>query len=478
MKKVKGQEAKRLRDKTPFRLFAFSPFYLFIYYLFFVVICNLAFWHCTSWADDETGLLYGLPVRGPETGLHGYFRTRYRFRSLADGETDNDFYQYLNLRFGDERKDKITANLYGTLRENFEKEGGSFASIDDTYQKTLTGRLYELYADIKDVGIIDKTRIGRQYLYDVEPLHFDGVKLVFENIPFTQKIGGRVRFTAYGGVPVHLFESQPDGDFIAGAASEVIPIDGTRLRLDYIHVNDNNKTVGNHEDNLYVLSAWQYVAEWWDIFGRYSLINGQGRDARIRSVWSFPEIDLDIRFSFFRQLKTLDDFSIEFDEYSFLMGSYFAFSQYTFDVYKGLGKYLGIDIGASIRDMDDNDREGSFNHEFNRYYVTLLTHDYPFKGTSFSITGEEDRTSDDIVRTFGVDARQKFDKGLSFGIGTYYALYKFDFLTETERDNVRTVYSNMKWKLSKRWEVSVDYEVEFFDAETYHIVDTSLKFIF
>ncbi|HHT9124265.1 MAG TPA: hypothetical protein ACFYD6_00435 [Candidatus Brocadiia bacterium] len=432
----------------------------------------IAFWQGTSVGQDiypalqdETNLL---------SNLHGYIRTRHRFRSLAGNGTDNDFYQYLNLRLGDERKDKLTANLYGTLRENLEKERGVFASIDDTYQKTLTGRLYELYADIRDVGIIDTTRIGRQYLYDVEPLHFDGAKLDFKEL----SAQGGLRFIAYGGVPVHLFESQPDGDFIAGAASEVKPLDGTRVRLDYIHVNDDNKTIGNHEDNLYVLSAWQYVAQWWDVFGRYSLINGEGRDAQVRSIWSFPDIDLDVRFSYFRQLKTLNDFSIEFDEYFFLLGSYFAFSQYTFDVYKGIGKYLGVDLGVSIRDMDNNGREGAFNHEFNRYYATLLTYDYPFKGTSFSITGEEDHTSNDTVRTFGVDAKQALNKRLSFGIGTYYALYKFDFLTDTEHDNVRTVYSNMKWKLSKRWEAAVDYEVEFFDAKTYHSVDTSLKFIF
>ncbi|MGR3310265.1 MAG: hypothetical protein ACUZ77_05755 [Candidatus Brocadiales bacterium] len=457
--------------------------------LFLIVLCNLAFWPGSAEgiasaannyvAEDETRR--PTSVSDFLSNLHGYVRTRHRFRSLDDNGTDNDFYQYLNLRFGDERKDRITANLYGTLRENYEKERGVFASIDDTYKKTLTGRLYELYADIKDVGIIDNTRIGRQYIHDVESLHFDGIKLSFNDLfPGVKSQRGiqRVRFTAYGGVPVHLFESQPDGDFIAGAASEIIPRDGTRVRLDYIHVNDHNKTIGNHEDNLYVLSAWQYMAEWWDIFGRYSLINGNGRDAQVRSVWNFSDIDLDIKFSFFRQLKTLNDFSIEFDEYFFLMGSYFAFSQYKFDVYKGLGKYLGIDLGLSIRDMDNNGREGAFNHEFNRYYGTLLINDYPFKGTSFSFTGEEDHTSTDKVRTFGVDARQAFNKRLSFGIGTYYTLYKFDFRTKTERDNVRTVYTNIKWNLLKRWKVVFGYEVEFLDSETFHTVDTSLKFTF
>ncbi|HLG31146.1 MAG TPA: hypothetical protein VI387_13135, partial [Candidatus Brocadiales bacterium] len=161
-------------------------------------LLSFAFWHGTSVAEDETSLL---------SNLHGYVRTKYRFRSLEGNGTDNDFYQYLNLHLGDERKDRLTANLYGTLRENFEKERGVFASIDDTYQKTLTGRLYELYANVKNVGMIDNTRIGRQYLYDVEPLHFDGVKLDFKGL---SALGG-LRFIAYGGVPVHLFESQPDG---------------------------------------------------------------------------------------------------------------------------------------------------------------------------------------------------------------------------------------------------------------------------
>lgn len=459
-----------------------------------VIILSPAVWRCaaaqTTYRNDAEGARGAIPV----DKFSGDISMRFKGRHKEGGDgSDVDIYESLRLNYGSSRSDKMSGFLFGSLREDIDDPGSVFRSIDDTYDKTIHGRLYELYGHVRDVGVVEDVRVGRQYLNDVEDLHFDGVHVGFR--PFKG-----VRMASYGGIPVHLFESSSDGDWIAGASAEYKPVDGSAIRLDYISSNDDGKGSADSHDNLVVLSAWHRVRPWWNMYARYSRLDSLSRDVRIRSSWNFTDINLDVQLSYYKQAQLLDEFTIEFDEFVPLLNGYEPYDQYTVDVYKGMGANMGISLGVSLRELKDESGEGAFNHDYERYYVTYSVYDYPVKGVTVSVTGEDYETAGDDVQSLSLDISKDIDGGMKVSLGTYYSLYKFDTsiaselirrddltnnrffsdaaLKEGERDNVRSYYIKVKREIYNRWEITGKYEIERFDSDTYHTVTTGLRLRF
>lgn len=430
--------------------------------------------------------------------FNGSTTLRYRVQRLEGNKSDQDIFQDLSLSLGNPEKDRLTWRFYGSLREDIDginpntitKEkfkrlifprtpveddpvvtNSPFFSIDDSIAKGIVARPYEFYAEIKDVNFIDNVRAGRQYMPEVENLHFDGLKLEFDGFK-------GMRLTTFAGLPVHLFETSESGDFLAGASIAFQPIKGSSIRLDSAYINDNNNDIGGNDDNLFAFSLRQNIKEWWNIFANFSMIGQTARDAGLRSQWVFPDKDLDINLSLKKQLSTLEDLTIELDDFNVITGDYFPYTEYSINAYKGVSKYLGIGLGFNIRRLNDSSNEGPFNHEFDNYYLTLSSHDFPIKGASISATINFYNTDDDETRSLGFNLREKVGDNLTLMLGTYYSLFKFDSLTQSERDNVRTFFFNPKYQITDRWEIELDYEFEMTDQESFHTVESGLKYRF
>lgn len=430
--------------------------------------------------------------------LNGYSVLRYRGQKQEDNKSDQDMFQYLNLSLGEAQKDRFTWYFFGSLtqdvdgsnantitkekfkrlifsrtpvEENPEVSASPFFSIDDSIEDDFIVRPYEFYTDVNDVPLFKNIRAGRQYIREVENLHFDGIKLEFADF-------AGVRFTSFTGVPVHFFETSDSGDFIAGASAEFQPINKTRLKLDYSFVNDNNSDIGGNDDNFFALSLRHNIKDWWNIFADFSMVGQTGRDAELRSNWVFPVLDLDFNISIFKQLSILEDFTIEFDDFNYITGDYFPYTQYSVNIYKGIWDHFGIGMGLNLRELNETSNEGDFNHEFENYYVTASSSDFPLKGMSISVSSDLYYTDDDETRVLGFDVSQKIGEKLKIGAGSHYSLFKFDHLAESERDNARTYFLNAKYKLTEKIGFDMDYEFERSNQESFHTVETALKYSF
>ncbi len=425
-------------------------------------------------------------------GVSGAFTLRYHGRHAeGDGRSDQDFYESLRLSYINPKNEKISGYLSGALRQDIDDPSTLFRSIDDTHDNSLRGYLYELYANINDIGIIESAKIGRQYSYDVENLHFDGLHLRFK--PFHN-----IRFATFAGIPVHFQESSSDGDWISGISVEIKPLENSTIRFDYVVSSDNSDdTIGNHHDNLFIVNAWHNIKQWWRIYGRFSKLDSISRDLQIRSFWNFSSLDLNIQFSYYKQSQKLGDFTTTFNEFVPSMGNYEAYDQYTLDIYKGIGNHMGINIGASLRELKDESDENSFNNDFERYYITYSLFDYPLKGLTTTVTGEDYETAGDDIQSISFDVTHNFSKNLKISLGTYYSLYKYDTtsgvdltalnsmsedtffpvdsLNESERDNVRSYYLKVKKRFFDNWEIWGKYEYENFDSDIFHTFQTALK---
>lgn len=430
--------------------------------------------------------------------FEGDFTLRYRLQKLENGRSDIDLYQYLSLSLGDLEKDKLAWYYYGTMREDLDGSNSDsvtkekinrlifprtpvennpvvssnpFFSIDESIEDGFIARSYELYVDVTLVPLLKNLRVGRQYMREIENLHFDGLKLEFDDFK-------ELRFGMFGGKPVHFYETSGSGDYLAGAFAEYSPVTGSRLKMDYSYVNDNSDDFSGHGDNFFAFSLRQNIKGWWNIFAKLTMLDSNGRDAELRSTWVFPEHDFDVNISYFKQLNTLEDLTIEFDEFNAITGDYLPYSQYSFNLYKGLHKNVGVGLGVNIRELNEEKDEGSFNHEFDMYYVTLSLHDLPFKGTSIDITGDHYDTDDDDTRSIGIDIDQKLGEKTTISTGTYYSLFKFDSMSGSERDNVRVYFLDTKYEITGNLGFSMDYEFERTGQESFHTVETALKYEF
>ena len=80
-----------------------------------------------------------------------------------------------------------------------------------------------------------------------------------------------------------------------------------------------------------------------------------------------------------------------------------------------------------------------------------------------------DRWDDDQRDTssLGADLAYASEEHWKAAVGTYYSLYKYDFLEFDERDDVRTYYVRASRELSARLALDVQYELEDDDLDTF-----------
>ena len=418
--------------------------------------------------------IYAMAEAGSFPEIHGYSRDEFRMR-WSDNEEDQDFYQYLSLELGKEGRDKVTGSFFG--RVSIDTDGRQsndsfypFSEITDSYNDSINGRVYQAYLDFHEVGYLSKLRLGRQYVYEGEPIQFDGGRVELK--PYWNDID----LSFYGGVPTHLYESSMSGDWILGTGIEGRPLDKTRLRLDYVYAEDDSGIWGDHNNDLLIFSGWQKVHENLSLNGKYSFLDKKERDASLRANLDYPDKDISFQASYFRQLETLQDFVVEFSPFYPVLGEYYPYHQYDFSFRKGFGEKFGAEAGLTMRDLVDDTTETIFNHQYDRYFLTLSAYDVWLPDTEFSVTAEQWSSQDDI-RTLGFEAGKKFGKSFEVKAGSYYSLFKYDYYTGEERDDVRTAFVELELKPWKKKDVEFDirYEAEDDDFDVYHTIRTGVK---
>jgi hypothetical protein len=394
--------------------------------------------------------------------LHGSLSMKYRLRWNSD-DRDQDLYEYLALDAGDPAADRVTAHAFVRLTEdidgNRDHEGAyAYDSITDTFDHSTNGRLYFAYLDVR-LDSFDLVRIGRQDLIETPvSLYFDGASLTSKPI----QGAANLQFGAYGGIPVHLFESSTDGDSLVGAHGRFSPWDGAALRLDAIHVRDQY-LFGRQADTLYGLGVRQAVATVVHLEYQQNFLSGENRDLLARAALFEPEWDLRAQVSYYRLVQTQKVVVTEFDYFFSVGGQYYPYSQGRILLSKGFGPHFVVEAGGDLRELENDDQEAVFNREFHRYYVTPSLSGWPMAKLTCSVTGEawDVRHEDNgDLRTMGADLTYRCSATCRAAAGTRYELYKYDYLANEERDRVRTYWIAIKWAAAKDLGLDTTYEYE------------------
>ena len=425
--------------------------------------------------------------------LEGEAYLRYHFRDGSSEETgsDQDLYQYLSLGVGDPYEDRFSGAFFGRLYEDIDGVQDVFGyqpfeSIDDTYEHKVHGQLYHAYLDAARVGPIRKLRAGRQFYYGTESLHFDGlfVDVPVKGVPVLQGL----TLKAFGGVPVHLYESDPSGDWLAGAAFEVRPCDGTRIRLDYAHVRDEgggvslSTLVPEQENDLYSVSVTHRTLDRVTLYGQSSFLDDDWRDLSARAVMVFEPWDLTIRSTYYYLAMSETLNTIDLDHYTAIANTYHPYHQFGLSAYKGLGEHFAVEVDLAFRVLGDDDDEGAFNHQFDRYRFSAMSYDVPLAGLDLVFfldywetrESRSDRASQQILALGGEIQKELFET-LQLSCGTDYSRYKYDAFSPDEREDVQTYYGRIRWDACDFALLQVDYVYEDGELEELNIVKALAK---
>jgi hypothetical protein len=405
--------------------------------------------------DDEDGLR-----------IDGYLASRYRGR-WRGGDSDHDLDEVLWLEIGDPAKDRVSGRLMASVLadlDGHESASSPLFSLADTYDSSLHARLFEAYADVKS-SKLSTLRLGRQMIWGTPELAwFDGV--LVESPQWRRE---RIRLGAYGGVPVHLYESSPEGDAIAGLFVEKRPWNGARARLDWMHLEDERRTA-EHEDDLFGLGLWQGIGRSARLEARYTNVEGSSRDVRAAATWFDVDRSLLVQLSHYRLLETQDALVLELDPFSETLQELFPYDQTRLLASKGFGESLDLQLGADLRRVSDEDDVGVFNHDFERYFVTGTLPETLPADLALALTLEAWESDPTEVRTWGADLSRRFGERLDLSLGSSYALYEYDALLGRERDDVRTTYLRARWRRSERTSFDAGYEYQDDDLEDSHVV--------
>lgn len=389
----------------------------------------------------------------------GTFSLDYRLRHTSEA-TDQDLYGLLSVDYGDAQTQPVTAHL--VARSAYDLDGNNnhtgayvFDSLEDTYQKRLTAQLYEAWVGGALTGTIATWKVGRFYVDDTPvETYVDGAR--FETIETTEL---RMKFGAYGGLPSHLYESSPQGDLILGAFGEARPWKGGRTRLDWMKVDDQQVFV-DHQNSLWAISQWQQLAERVDVFGRMTFLDSQSRDLDLRATYSDPVAKFHGQVAYFELFNAQKSLAIEFDPYFQSAFDFEPYRQIQVNAGQAIGDHFDLSGGFDVRRLTHDSSEGTFNHDFERFYLVPTLIGVPDEATSISATGEVWIATPERFGTIGGEVDHEFSKEVKADVGTSYSLYKYDILLNEELDRVRTYYAGVDWKASARLRFRLEYAYE------------------
>jgi hypothetical protein len=405
------------------------------------------------------------PAAPAESGypIHGILTSSYRGR-WTSGDHDHDLFETLSLDLGDPARNPWTGHVMTRVDADLDGkhpgEPSIFHDLDDTYDGAIVPRLYDAWMERSDVGSLERVRLGRQTLWDTPVFAwFDGASAE------TKELGtGRFKIGAYGGVPVHLYESSRSGDLMGGAYAETLPWTGGRARLDAMHVEDEG-TLGAHANDLWHLGVSQKVGQELRVDGGYTRLEEADRDVSASMTWCDPDADFTARASYFELLTTQKDLVPELDPYYATLFELFPYRQASALLSKGLGKDLRIQAGVDIRRVAEDGDIGQFNRDFERTFGTVIVQNVLPAKTTASVTGEVWNSSGSDIRTFGLDLSEPFGEKVDASAGTVYSLYKVDQLTGEEQDHVRTYYARVRWRATPSLAWDLRYDLESLDPD-------------
>jgi len=393
--------------------------------------------------------------------IDGYLTSRLIYENAAD-ENVWRFFLDLNTDIHSRGKVPFTVRVNGRMAWTISDQPQPqdlLYGVWDTFDGRLEGVLYELFIAFPEI-INKESRavVGRQFIEEGVYLQFDGGRL---DLGLNNVSPGLV-VSVYGGAGVEWGESGGDSHWLVGAlAKGSIPKWKTRWRLQYLHVNQyfagiNDPSVGpgvdpvvypeeTLEDDLFGVTIWQPFGKRTRFFGRFTVLNGYANELNLRLRWQNKNGTWTVLGEWYQLFQRLFNVTNDLTPYVPMLGSFEPFFRATARATWRPRPDIVVELGAAWRVLENSEDEGVFNHEWFNYYVTFTWIELVKEklDLTLSASGYETDGNSQTVVTSNIDIRLKEKWLLSLGLD--YALYKYIWFSNSERENVWTYRGELRW---------------------------------
>jgi hypothetical protein len=390
-----------------------------------------------------------------------YLKSRSRW---SEEDSDWDLYNFFSLTLKDTKKNpkvKLHFDVLGLWDLDGKPKPGEsddFKDIYDTYGASFHGRAYSAYLDVFKLYPETQVRLGRQSLYLSESLTFDGG---FVEHKLTRNFETRVFY----GVPVNDFDPHKGNDFMYGAGFTLKPEQNIWARLELMRSQDDREApLDTLTDDMLFLSGKYKPYKYLSLYGRFSWIDshipGRGTVDRrhvIKAYARIPKYRMRVKLMAILQPVPLKDFSTEFSDLFAVMQEFRPYYQMSGYLMKEFGDFVTGEVGCDIRELKHSKDEGALNREFVRPYVTVTLSDLLVKDGEFEVTFEYWDTIDHDILTFDASYTQEFYRKWKAAVGTSYEAYDYDNITMEEKENVRSYFLKLKYKVNKSVSLRAKY---------------------
>ena len=393
--------------------------------------------------------------------------SRLRYDRDAEG-SDYDATFFTNITIRDLIKDVLDFKLSGWGRWDIGRHDAFDRALD---RKRV--RLSEAYFDLRNLGPVSRLRIGRQYLYEVDSLHFDGATLkLLEERPLS--------FFFFGGRPVSYYESA-GGDWLAGGGALWRPSWRTRHQFDLYLLREAGE--------FFALSGWRWNQVWgegWRTNSRLRFIGADVRDFRLFATKYFERLSLGLDVDYYLQPRARD-FEDELrtrglSTFGRLFGSRVRNHRLGINLSKSLGLDWMVQFGASARDRIGSDDEDSFTAiASNHAYISVSRFNAWISDLDLTFAFNRIDNENDNLYSFTGEANYRPNDRWAFSLGSSYSRYKIDpidFPTglngqddlELFLKDIRTLsyFFEVRWRPSKRYDLRAEVAWEDTDVFDRH----------
>jgi hypothetical protein len=215
-------------------------------------------------------------------------------------DNDQDIYEIINAEIGNKQKEwsfsflgKYSKDLDGTT------DGSIFQDyLDSSNNDRQRFDTYYAYFEKKNIVKNVDVRLGRQYAYGAESVHFNGAWVRVNSL-----LNDFLSVEAFGGTVVQMY-SNLTRDGVGGINFELKPVKNLLVDLDSVFYKENS-----FKTNIYWMPA-----DFMKIKGMWSLINKKSKDASFDIMATCPYTKTTIRLNIYKRFSLMesDDFIYDY----------------------------------------------------------------------------------------------------------------------------------------------------------------------
>jgi len=384
---------------------------------------------------------------------------------VNDDQDDQDFFEILGV--DGELNSGVSFAFLGKYAKDL--DGTASGSIFQDYLDVSSDdrqRFDAFYAFVEKRDLLPgvDVRLGRQYAYGAETVHFDGLWLRADRL-----LRNWFSMEVFGGSIVQLY-SDLDQDGVGGVNLEFHPTRDLALYVDSVFYRENS-----FEGSVY----WRPM-EGVKANSRISFINDHTKEFSVDLIGTCPVTDTTVGINVYRRFKiaasTEDDFIYDYtfsvgdglkqDIKRLYLGREIGYVEFTISVSQPIPHQEGLSVFARYtnRQLTHDSEEDLYNTDFQRWTLGFSLNDWwVLKGTHLSVGYSHWREDRDFLyeaesKSVFADLSQEIGEKWELGGGFYYKDEDVNSLIEGEA--AAHYYGAVKYKLSNDKWAELKYEYE------------------